>query len=516
MHCKTLVIFCAACFLALAQQPQRDTIAKPLSEKEQKKRDRNLGKEMASAYDSWEKTDVAYIITDEERQAFHRLSNDEERDSFIEQFWRRRDPTPETEENEFKEEHYRRIAYANERFASGIPGWKTDRGEIYIKYGPPDEVDSHPSGGLYQRSPEEGGGSTTVFPFEKWRYRYLENIGTDIVIEFVDRTNSGEYRMTTDSSEKDALSHVPGHQQPLDRRNQFDLVERDVDLRKPPAIKFKDLEAAVTTSIRYNTLPMKVRTDFVPVTPTSILSNISLQFDRKDLQFQQKEGYSKAVINLYARVSTMSRRTVNVFEDVISVDALTGTLEKATAGSSIYQKAVPLAPGRYRLNIAAKDVIGGNTASYETVLDVPRFEEDQLAASSLILADVLEHVPAKNIGLGQFVIGATRVRPRVGETFRNDEKLGFYVQLHHFLTDPATHRPNGTIEYEIVKSGTNDVVFAFHEDLQGAASEVILERLLPLNRFVPGSYTFRITVVDKIRNQTITPSAIFQIVNGPS
>jgi GWxTD domain-containing protein len=517
MHFKTLVVFCAACFLAAAQPPQRDTIAKPLSEKEKKKREQDLRKELPSAYRSWEETDVVYIITDEERQALHRLLNDEERDSFIEQFWRRRDPTPDTEENEFKEEHYRRIAYANERFASGIPGWKTDRGQIYIKFGPPDEIESHPSGGTYQRPIEQGGGSTNTFPFERWRYRYLENVGTDIVIEFVDRTMSGEYRMTTDASEKDALAHVPGYQQPLAGQNQFDLLEREANLRKPP--KFKDLEAVVTSSIRYNALPMKVRTDFIPVTPTSILSNITLQFDRKDLQFQQKEGYSKAVINLYARISSMSRRTVNVFEDVMSVDALTGTLEKATAGSSIYQKAVPLAPGRYRLNIAAKDVIGGNTASYETVLDVPQFEEDRLAASSLILADVLEHVPAKNIGTGQFVIGPTKVRPRVGETFRNDEKLGFYVQLHHFLPDPVTHKPIGTIEYEIVKNGTNDVVFAYHEDLSslaGAASEVTIERLLPLNRFAPGSYTFRITVVDRVRNQTITPSATFYIVNGTS
>jgi GWxTD domain-containing protein len=516
MHCKTLVIFCAACFLAAAQQPERDTIAKPLSGKEKKNRDQSLRKELDPAYDTWKKVDVAYIISDEESQAFDRLSTNEERDTFIEQFWRRRDPTPDTEENEFKEEHYRRMAYVNERFASGIPGWKTDRGQIYIKYGPPDEIESHPSGGTYQRSPEEGGGNTTTFPFEKWRYRFLENIGTDIVIEFVDRTMSGEYRMTTDVSEKDALSHVPGYQPPAAGRNPFDLLERDINLRKQPSIKFRDLEATVTSSIRYNALPMKVRTDFIPVTPTSILSNITLQFDRKDLQFQQKEGYSKAVINLYARITTMSRRTVNVFEDVISVDALTGAIEKATAGTSIYQKAVPLAPGRYRLNIAAKDVIGGNTASYETVLDVPQFEEDQLAASSLILADVLEHVPAKNIGLGQFVIGPTKVRPRVGETFSNDEKLGFYVQLHHFLADPATHKPNGTIEYEIVKSGTSEVVFTYREDLQGAASEVTIERLLPLNRFAPGSYTFRITVVDKIRNQTITPSATFHIVNGTS
>src|SRR5712664_2622702 len=150
MHFKILAVFCAACFLVAAQPPQRDTIAKPLSEKEKKKREQELRKELPSAYDIWEKTDVAYIMTDEERQAFHRLSNDEERDSFIEQFWLRRDPTPDTVENELKEEHYRRIAYANERFASGIPGWKTDRGQIYIKYGPPDERDFH-AGGSHQR-----------------------------------------------------------------------------------------------------------------------------------------------------------------------------------------------------------------------------------------------------------------------------------------------------------------------------------------------------------------------------
>src|SRR6266567_4255813 len=198
MHFKTLAVFCAACFLVAAQPPQRDTIAKSRSEKEQKKLEQDLRKELRSAYVIWEKTDVAYIITDEERQAFHRLSNDEERDTFIEQFWLRRDPTPDSEENEFKEEHYRRIAYANERFASGIPGWKTDRGRIYITFGPADEIESHPSGGTYERPPEEGGGTTSTFPFEQWRYRYIEDIGNDIIIEFVDPTMSGEYRMTRD------------------------------------------------------------------------------------------------------------------------------------------------------------------------------------------------------------------------------------------------------------------------------------------------------------------------------
>src|SRR5213594_2480274 len=188
---------------------QRETVARPLTEKERKRREEKLRKELETPYKKWLNEDVLYIITDEEKQAWKRLATDDERESFIEQFWIRRDPTPDSVENEFKEEHYRRIAYANERYASGIPGWKSDRGRIYITFGPPDENESHPSGGSYERPAEEGGGTTSTFPFEQWRYRYIENIGSDIIIEFVDPTMSGEYRMTMDPSEKDALLYVP-------------------------------------------------------------------------------------------------------------------------------------------------------------------------------------------------------------------------------------------------------------------------------------------------------------------
>src|SRR5579862_4718960 len=116
---------------------QRETVAKPMTDKQRKKQEQKLRKELETPYRKWMNEDVVYIITDEEKSAFKRLSTDDERQQFIEQFWLRRDPTPDTEENEFKEEHYRRIAYANERYASGIPGWKTDRGRTYIMYGPP-------------------------------------------------------------------------------------------------------------------------------------------------------------------------------------------------------------------------------------------------------------------------------------------------------------------------------------------------------------------------------------------
>jgi GWxTD domain-containing protein len=521
---------------------QRETVAKPLTDKERKKQQDRLRKELETPYKKWLDQDVVYIISDEEKKAFKGLQTDEEKQQFIEQFWLRRDPTPDTEENEYREEHYRRIAYANDHFASGIPGWKTDRGMIYIKYGPADETESH-NGGTEQRAQEEGGGQTSMYPYEKWRYRYLDGIGTNVEMEFVDTTMTGEFRLSSDPSEKDALLMVPGAGLTMceqigtcsktDRFNrtdgthlgtggqalpesmgEFQRIERLAKLQAPPPVKFKDLEAAVNSTIKYNLLPMKVRADFIPVTGSSVLSNITIQFDRKDLQFRQKGGVSEASVNIYARITSMSRRPVNWFEDVVSVDVPTDLLQQAVKGSSIYQKTVPLQPGRYRLNIAAKDVVGGNTTNFEMALEVPRLDDDKLGQSSLILADLIEKVPTKSIGTGQFVIGTSKVRPRLNDTFARDEKLGIYLQLYNFEPDEKTKKPDGSIEYEIVKSGSNEKVFEYSEDVTasiGGAAQVVIEKLLPLTTLAPGQYTLKMKVVDKKRNQTLTPSATFTV-----
>jgi hypothetical protein len=220
------------------------------------------------------------------------------------------------------------------------------------------------------------------------------------------------------------------------------------------------------------------------------------------------------VINIYARISSMSRRTVNVFEDVVSVEVPQDMLQQALVGSSIYQKTVPLAPGKYRLNVVAKDITGGNMTTYEMALDVPRIDEETLSSSSLILADLIEKVPSKSIGTGQFVIGASKVRPRLGENFKRDEKLGFYVQFYNLGVNEETHKPSGMIEYEITKNGSNQKVFEYSEDLskiQGASSLMTIQQLLPLKDFEPGSYTLKLKVTDKTKNQTLTPTATFTV-----
>src|SRR5271165_1696484 len=270
-------------------QQQVDPLKRPLTEKQKKANAKAMKQELSSTYKKWLNEDVRWIITPEELAAFKQLSNDEERDAFIEQFWLRRDPTPDTPENEYKEEHYRRIAYANEHFASGVPGWRTDRGRIYIAYGPPDQIESHPSGGYYQRPIEEGGGDTSTYPFEDWRYRYIEGIGQEVNLEFVDPCMCGEYRLTIDPNEKDALLHTPnggltlyeqmgtankadriansgfganaGPEAGLQNSNEFNKLELLAKISAPPKVKFKDLEEVVSHKINVNLMPFEVMTD---------------------------------------------------------------------------------------------------------------------------------------------------------------------------------------------------------------------------------------------------------------
>ncbi len=527
-----------------AEQGDRETIAKPLSARDQKRREDKLRKELETPFRKWLNEDVFYIITDEEKTSFKRLSTDEEREQFIEQFWLRRDPTPDTQENEYKEEHYRRIAYSNERFASGIPGWKADRGRIYITFGPPDEIEDHPSGGTYQRPIEEGGGTTSTFPFQKWRYRYIDGIGNDVMIEFVDTTMTGEFRMTMDPSEKDALLYVPnagltmyeqmgmsskndrftrtdgtrlgtGNQALPQRMNQFERLQQFALLQKPPAVKFKDLEASVNSKVTFNVLPILVRTDFVRLTNSTVMTYITIQMNKGDLQFKSTDSISKAMVNIYARITSMTRRVVNVWETPVVIETPSVMLAEASKGKAIYQNAVPLPPGTYRVNVVAKDVVGGNMNNYEMAITVPRFEDERLGASSLILADMIEKVPTKNIGAGQFVIGTSKVRPRLNDAFTQNEKMGIYQALYNFTPDEKTQKPLGNVSYEISKADGGEKVVEFTEALSeipgASATQVTIEKLLPLQGFAPGRYTLKLKVTDQNSNQTLVQTANFSV-----
>jgi hypothetical protein len=311
-------------------------------------------------------------------------------------------------------------------------------------------------------------------------------------------------------------THLGIGDQPVSSRlNQFNRLEQYVALQKPPATKFKDLEAIATSRITYNVLPMKARTDFIRLTDSSILTYITLQFDRRDLQFQLKDGMQRATVNLYARITAMNRRVITTFDDTIYVEALPETLQEEAKRASIYNKAVFLPPGMYRLNIVAKDLVGGNVTNFEEALPVPRYDEETLASSTMILADLLEKVPTRSIGTGPFVIGTSKVRPRLSGSFGRGEKLGVYAQFYNFAPDEKTQKPNGSIQYEVTRDGSNVKVLDFTEDVTSiegsSANQVTIEKLLPLQSLEPGKYTLRMTATDRTRDRKVTTSGNFTV-----
>src|SRR5438876_2390936 len=510
-------------------------------DKETKRKMRRTLKELDSAYRQWLTEDVTYIISPDERNAFLQLDTNEEREQFIEQFWLRRSSNPDLPENDFKEEHYRRIAYANEHYASGIPGWKTDRGRMYIMWGPPDEIESHPTGGTYDRPMEEGGGSTSTYPWETWRWRYLEGIGENIILEFVDPSGSGEYHMTMDPSEKDALLHVPGAGLSLmesmgmaskaDRftrsdgtnlpttmggqpasMNEFNRLEQFAKVQQAPAVKFKDLEALVTSRIVRDQVHFAWRTDFLKVTNDTVLVPVTVQVPNSQLSFQSKDGVHSATLNVFGRVSTLTGRVVQTFEEAVTRDFPDSLFQQSVKLQSIYQKAVPLRPGLYRLDLVIKDVQSGNVGVVNSRLQVPRYADEKLEASSLILADQIEHVPAKQIGAGQFVLGSSKVRPRLEGDFTTADKLGIYMQVYNLKPDDTTHKSRATFQYTVKKG--DQQVMQFKEtngEMKQTGDQVTIERLLPLGTLAPGKYTLEVSATDALANQTILRTAEFTV-----
>ncbi|MBV9072235.1 MAG: GWxTD domain-containing protein [Acidobacteria bacterium] len=529
--------------------PNYDKRNNSVSEKTKKQQEKEFKKEVSKVYKKWLDEDVVYIITPEERAAFKQLSNDEERDNFIEAFWARRDPTPDTVENEFKEEHYARIAYANEHFAAGIPGWKTDRGRIYVMYGKPDEIDSHPSGGTYERPIEEGGGETSTYPFEDWRYRYLEGIGQEIIIEFVDTCMCGDYHMTIDRSEKDALKNVPGagltlYEQmgiatqaqrftggleqlgpgPMSQQlqsQQFDRLDQYAKLMRPPQVKFKDLEEVVTSKIRYNLLPFEVRADFVRVTSDTVLVPVMVQVKKKDVTYVNKDGVQRGTLNIFGRVTTLTGRIAQTFEETVQDDEPAELLPKVLENASVYWKALPLRPGRYRFDVVVKDVNGDRMGTWSRGILVPDLSDDKgLTSSTLILADVMEKVPSKSVGTGMFVLGSTKVRPRMDAAdgspaqFTRNQKLNFWLQVYNLGVNDQTKKSSAQFEYDIVNAQTKKPVLHAVESsdqMGNVGDQVTLEKSMSLASLEPGMYELTVKVNDNVSKQVIAPTAKFVV-----
>ncbi len=519
----------------------------PLAAQNQSQKDKIQAlkqEESTDYFRKWLNEDALYLITDEERAVFNKLTTVEEKEQFIEQFWQRRDPDIRTEVNEFKEEHYRRIAYANEWYGAGTPGWKTDRGRIYIIHGPPDQAERHPAGGPYVRPPEEGGGSTTVYPFEKWWYRHMEGLGA-VELEFVDPSSTGEYRLALNPYEKDAMKYVPGaglteseingDTTKADRpyyfpgnyekrmnyymgseNDPFRQWEKFVVSQKPRPIQYPDLKEVVNVNVTYTNLPFKIRADYFKLDETQVVVPITVEVANRQLSFKPEQGKHTAKVAFYGIVTSLSNRVVAEFDDDMVSSFVPEKLEQGLRMGSIYQKVLLLNTGtRYKLDFIVKDLNSGKVGVVRYGLVPPAFGKSKFLASSLLLADVIVPLTEPAQMEQRFVLGNVKVRPSVDKAFVQKNPIGLYLQAYNAGVDQATNAPSLRILYHVLRDGKpiRDLVDDTGESLQYFSSErAVLIRALPTADLEPGRYQVRIEVQDKVLGQAVTASDNFQIV----
>jgi GWxTD domain-containing protein len=521
----TLLVLVLGAFSGIAQPPDK----KDKPSEDPTTNARTVKPELKDAYKRWLSTDVAYIITKDEKRAFLALVTDEERENFIENFWRRRDPNPDTEENEYREQYYERIAYANEHFSSGIPGWRTDRGRIYIAWGKPDSIETHPTGGAYDRPSYEGGGSTTTYPFEVWWYRHLDNVGDGLEIEFVDPTGTGEYRLARDANEKDALKTVPGaglttaeqlglsdkgdriaglNQGGFQREQDtpFRRMEIITNLQRPPQVRFSDLAGIAggdSGILDNNPLEFDLRIDFFRQSDTQVIATFTVQTDNKELTFKDVGGLAQAKLNIYGKITAVSGKRSGIFEDSVTTNATSVELADLRDKKSVYQKAIALTPGTYKVDVVVRDVDTGNRGLVNMGFTVPRYDEKKLSTSSMILASKLRSTTESDIG-GQFVIGNAKVIPNLSGTYKKGQDVGVYLQVYNAGIDQTTLRPAVDVEYILTKGGKE--VLRQAEDWSGlsdSGQRLTLARLLPTDSMPLGDYELNVQIKDRVSGQIL-------------
>ena len=514
--------------------------------KKDEKRQAVKQEEYQDYYKKWLNEDVVYIITEEEEQVFGKLSTADEKEEFIEQFWHRRDPDFRTASNEYKEEHYRRVAYANERFPSGLPGWRTDRGRTYIIHGPPTQVTSRAGGGFYARPMHEGGGVTSTYPFEVWRYRYIEGIGDEVELEFVDASMTGEYRLALSADEKDALLYLPGagltlaeerglmekkdrpffspgrqRNYPMMATRQkddpFDRFELYTKIKAPKAIRYNDLKELVDVSVGYENLPFEVRQDFFKLNDDAVLVPVTIEFDNKELSFEPEKGQQVARLAVYGIVTSITKRVVDEFDDDVYQSFSSEIFQEQLLKRSTYQKILTLdRKMRYRIDLVVKDVRSGRVGVVRKAIAAPAYGGDQLKASSLILSEalwILDEAPEKDM----FVLGDVHVRPSLLKSFSRTKTLGVYLQVYNAAFDQASLKPSLKARYKVSRGEETviDMTDEAGESIQFSSGQrVVLIANLPLNNLEPGKYSLEVEIHDRITDQRVTTRDKFQVA-GP-
>ena len=541
---KSKVFWIQLIVLGLAASLSVEGFALPAPQKQKKQQD----EQEEDYFNKWLSEDVKYIIGGDEKSVFKKLSTSEEKEQFIEQFWHRRDLDIRSASNEVKEEHYRRIAYANDHFPSGFPGWMTDRGRTYIIHGEPVEIERHPTGGMYDRPHYEGGGSTATYAFEIWRYRHIEGIGLNVELEFVDPGGTGEYRLALMPDEKDALLHIDGvgltlaeslgmatkSQRPrfspgntnypmmggrIQDDNPFIRYENYANVMKAQPVKYKDLKEIVEIDVRYDELPFLVRPDYIQLNEDQFLVPVTIEVANQDLTFKMEDGYHVAKVAVYGIVESLTNKIIEEFEDDIAMAYSPEQLSEGLKARSLYQKILVVDKGmRYKVTLILKDLNSLSTGVVPKAIVLPKVNPDELGTSSLIVSNFMAQLEEAADPDQMFVLGDMWIRPTPSLKFMAGDGLAAYLQVYNARTDQTTMAPSLKVKYRLSRGGK--IVFE-STDSQGEGMQyysdqrIVLTKVFPAQVLLPGSYTVQIDVEDLIGDLSTTARERFRVTAAP-
>jgi GWxTD domain-containing protein len=498
---------------------------------------------LSPKHKKWVDEEVSYIITAKERDVFSKLESDVDRDHFIEEFWRQRDPTPGTPRNEFKEEHYRRIDYANKTFGRGTPfqGWRTERGRIYIILGPPVDVQriissdaypmelwyyvGNPAWGqasnfrllFYQRN---GGGDYSL-------YNPTGNSPKELVSNPGKATVRGEFPQDWDESDKRAAvilgenaspevvnalySLIPGNSNPSLRLSASILL---AEVQRYPQKKVNDayaldfLNHKATVDVSYSVRFMGNRSAI------SVIKNPSGQFylhyvivpDNLSMEVYQDRYFADLRTTL--RLSDTGGRTVFQQEKNIPIDLRKDEMKAVEKNSFQLYDAIPIIPGMYMFNILLENTVSKEFTTIERTISIPA--GDDLWMSPLIPSRKVVEDPSPGPVGRAFQIGKYQIYPCLNSTFQSKDRAFFFFQIHGLNRDL---RETGLLDVYLLKG--QEPLQSFRKSIRESENGRDFLIDFSLEKIVPGTYSARVVLLDKDAREIISQDIVFNVADQP-
>ena len=495
--------------------------------------------ELEAALKKWIRDYVRYIITDKEKGEWKNLADNKAKVAFIEMFWARRDPTPETPENEYRDDYLQRWGYVLENFSAGKPGWRTDRGRIYLMLGPPSSIQRNPMGR-----------DATERPSEVWTYNSINNskLPASVDVSFVDFMGYGDYEIVTDLDRtarfnsafgismnnldayglrrigdlrdyEDVISPMWEESrimQPATLSSQlFDLQQELALIAETPKLSVRSLQAEIRTEIATGDLSFNADAQafkaeggsaFLPVTLSIPLSNVS---------YQESETRRDYQVELYARVH--GDNASDSLEDSLQISLPNETLAEQGDADYVYQFWFYVPPGDYRLSVTLRDKLSGTVGNHQQELSVPEFAGESLSLSDVMIADSITRVPANEItqrnAAAAFRFADLRVVPNVGKRIPIGRKSFFvYFHVYNFASDPESGDARLSVRYFVYRNGELMSKTPDFPIRKRYADTTAVQSEFPLSNFQPGDYRLLAEVTDEVSGSVAKGECAFSII----